>query len=245
MKHPDFVLVGASRCGSTSFFETLIKHPKVLLPSPDSDSLFRYEGGSIDLSQKEIRFFDRYWDKGVEWYFDRFQDVPGTITGDGSTMYLYLPDALRRLRRTLPDTKILILLRNPVDRLCSHYHHQCRIDAGWKSEHPSFEAFIDDELDGAHHHMVRRGFYLGVRQCFELFDRSQILITQSEDLFQEPEATMSTALRFLGLDDVPLGLAHLRKSNPKPMDEDLWYRIHEFYETHNQDLYELVGDFGW
>lgn len=237
MKHPDFILVGESRCGSTSFYETLIQHPQVILPT--SVDTFRYKNGTVDLSQKELRFFDRYWTKGTDWYLDRFKNIPSTISGDASATYLYHPKALQRIKQIVPNTKIIILLRNPVDRFISHFFHLQRIKSKPKCE---IFQFVKKCLCQTHHILERGIYHQTVKNCFDLFNRDQILIIKSEDFFTTPRI-FNQVNDFLDLEPYQYITRHLRQSNaPSARLPDL----EEFYSEHNQKLAELVGrDFNW
>ena len=245
MKKPDFILVGESRCGSTSLYETLIQHPDIILPKADFRSKFKYGGSKIDISQKELRFFDRQYAKGEEWYFNRFVDETGTIIGDASATYLYAPFAIERIKKSTPHSKILILLRNPIDRTISHYYHMCKINEGFASMHPNFEDFFRSNLvKKPHHHIIERGFYhITVKRCLEHFPNAMII--KSEDLFSNDE-TLNKIQEFLEIPNHPLKLEHFRSSKPNPINDKLRELMREFFRPHNEKLYDLVGrDYGW
>src|SRR6266478_2297403 len=86
---------------------------------------------------KEVGYFDRYHKRGIKWYKSQFPSslrrysemrLGGRpmITGEASTGYILYPHALKRIARTVPDTKLILILRNPVDRAYSHYQHSVR-----------------------------------------------------------------------------------------------------------------------
>lgn len=250
MKKPDFVIAGEARCGTTSLFETLIQHPNILVPYATEDG-FKYEGGEIQLAQKEPRFFDRNWDKGLNWYFGLFPNQPGTIVGDGSTMYLYYPDVMDRVKKTLPHTKIIIALRNPVDRFFSHFFHAHRVNKDFAEAYPTLDALMAEDIDlvtdTTMSQIYSRGIYcISVKHCLDLFDRSQVHIYKSEDMFANPKEELSKILKFLGVEDGPLDLRHVRQSGASEVDQKHRDRLVKFYTPYNQMLYELLGrDMGW
>ena len=101
---PNFVIVGAMRSGSTSLYKYLQVHPQVWMP------------------RKEIHFFDRRWDNGLDWYRERFDGWSGQpAVGEATPTYLAETEALDRMAATIPDAKLVAILRDPVDRAYSHY----------------------------------------------------------------------------------------------------------------------------
>ncbi len=107
---PAFVIVGAQRGGTTSLYRYLAAHP-----------------GVLPASRKELHYFTNRHDRGPDWYRSQFPPTPpGTITGESTPYYLFHPHAPRRLHAFAPDVKLIVLLRNPVDRAYSHYQLQVR-----------------------------------------------------------------------------------------------------------------------
>lgn len=242
MKPPDFILAGECRCGTTSLYEDLIKHPNIL-PNKDTGNNTLYENGSIYLSQKEPRFFDKKWHLGPEWYFSIFPDVKNTICGDGSSLYLYRALAMERIKRLLPNIKIIIMLRDPVDRLYSHFNHIAKFAPKWVIRYPTFKRFID----GAHendYYIIDKGIYVkSISNCFRLFDKKQILIIKSEEYFSNTKEEYNKILNFLGQDQfTPELFCHLRSSNCREtMLQNTRDILIDFYKPFNEQLYNLIG----
>jgi hypothetical protein len=128
---PRFIIIGAQRCGTTSLYSYLIGHPYV-----------------ASALQKEIHFFDLNFKKGVSWYRTQFPQLgeQGFITGEGSPYYIFHPHVPKRIFDTVPRAKLILLLRNPVDRAYSHYHHEVKLGV----EPLSFEDAIDREEERLH-----------------------------------------------------------------------------------------------
>jgi hypothetical protein len=109
----DFVIVGTMKSGTTTLFRWLGVQPGCALPDV-----------------KEPRFFsdDDRWARGVAWYRDLFPGTPGTITGEASVAYTSPSPqtAIERLRSTIPDARLVCVLREPSTRLRSHYAHEVR-----------------------------------------------------------------------------------------------------------------------
>jgi hypothetical protein len=108
---PDFVVIGGSKCGTQWIHECLREHPQIFLTR----------------ETPEIFFFDRYFDRGVDWYARYFLDYAGQKrVGDVTSTYLAHPNAATRLKQVLPDATLLVSLRNPVERAWSRYLHMWR-----------------------------------------------------------------------------------------------------------------------
>ncbi len=114
----DFILIGETKCGTTSLYNYLIQHPKAI------DTPGNGEGYDKDYATKELHFFDNFHDRGIDWYYSRFpQTKSDEITGEATSMYIYRALIARRVKEHLSDIKFIVLLRNPVDRLVSNYEH--------------------------------------------------------------------------------------------------------------------------
>lgn len=183
---PNFVIIGAMRSGSTSLYRYLKDHPHVFMP------------------RKEIQFFDRYWERGLDWYSDLFDAHQGQpAVGEASPNYLASPVALERMRSVIPEARLLAILRDPADRAYSHYwmeHSRGR-------DPRTFEEAIAEELEhGAPdtqppRDYLRRSRYLPqLEQVCEHFDRSALQVVLLDDLQDDPTTTYVEVCRFLGID---------------------------------------------
>lgn len=104
---PHFLIIGAARSGTTSLYSYLVEHPRV-----------------VAAAKKELHFFDLRFPNGPAWYRDQFPSLsPDTITGEASPYYLFHSHVPKRVFKLLPHVKLIVLLRNPVDRAYSHYYH--------------------------------------------------------------------------------------------------------------------------
>ena len=113
---PSFLVIGAQRSGSTALYRHLAAHPAILPPL-----------------RKEVHYFDFQYAKGRAWYLAHFPGIQERITGnyraitfEASPYYMLHPLAPERIMAFNPDMKLIAILRDPVDRALSHYHHEAR-----------------------------------------------------------------------------------------------------------------------
>jgi hypothetical protein len=234
---PDFLVIGAQKCGTTSAYAYLVRHPRVARPW-----------------RKEVRFFEApaNYALGETWYRAHFAiRRPETITGEASPGYMFYTDAPSRIARHVPDVRLIALVRNPVDRAFSHYHHLSRRGV----ERRSFETALDHQLPqlpaapgaDADTYLVRGLYALQLENVLRVFPRAQLLVLASEDLLRSPEAAVARMFEFLGLSTGPPAVSRrLNAGQYATMPDGLRQRLAAFYRPHNERLYDLLGrDFGW
>ncbi|MDA3935096.1 MAG: sulfotransferase [Gammaproteobacteria bacterium] len=114
MKLPHFLIIGAAKCGTTSLYLQLRQHPQVYLPDIKEPTFFSERGIGT-------------WSKGLEWYSSLFTDAADDqIRGEASTSYSKAPwygDAAEKIHQTIPEAKLIYMVRNPVSQIVSHYEH--------------------------------------------------------------------------------------------------------------------------
>lgn len=240
---PDFVVIGATRCGTSKFYELLTQHPSV-------------ERAAI----KEVHYFDRSkrYRKSIEWYkqcfpLPKWADGRRSITGEATPNYLPDPLAPERMAQVLPEAQLIALLRNPIDRAYSHYNLQIRRG----EQNRRFEEVIEEELallldqeneSFEYHSLLARGIYVDqLLRWSKYFDDEQILVLKSEDFYKHTISTMKLVQNFLDLPYRELGLQHYKtKYSYEPMEPATRRQLEAYFEPHNQRLYEYLGvDFGW
>jgi len=178
---PNLIIIGAMKSGTTSLHYYLGLHPEISMSHP-----------------KEIDFFSNTgnWQKGIRWYESHFQGA-AKIRGESSTNYTKYPtfrSVPERMRVTVPDVKLIYLLRDPVQRIISHY-----IDAyAGGMEKRSFKKALQD-LDNNHYLNCSR-YFLQLEQYLKFFPDSNIAIVESADLRNHRRNTLQSPFRFLGVD---------------------------------------------
>ena len=253
---PDYVVIGGQRCGTTSVFRYLVRHPSI-----------------APASEKEIHFFDLNYSRGLNWYRAHFplsaqvryavRRGEKIVTGEATPYYLFHPHVPGRVRRHLPHARLIALLRDPVERAYSHYRNE--VDYGHESltfeeaiereserVGPELERMLADEeyVSYAHRHFsyLSRGLYCEqLVRWFSLFPREQMLIVRSEDLFTKTAEVVDDVARFLGLEPYPTG--EYRQWNAQQAGDlrpETRRRLVDYFAEPNRRLYELLGtDFGW
>lgn len=188
----DFMVIGVQKAGTTALYDYLAEDP------------------SIGLSQvKEVHFFD---DETLDWarpdydpYHARFDWDRPAIRGEATPIYVYWPGSLERIARYNPAIRLILLLRDPVERAWSHWRMEYARGAetrpfSWcvrQGRHRLFEA----EPWGAHREFsyVERGFYgEQAERLLGLFPRGQLMIEAAETLRRDPNATLARVNAFLG-----------------------------------------------
>lgn len=194
MRLPDFLVVGAQKSGTTSLFLLLNKHPGLCLPA-----------------RKELQFFsaDTLYERGLEWYsqtyFSGCRD--GTLAGEVSPQYLYSTEIARRVHTALPATKIIAILREPLDRAYSQYLMSSRRG---QETRPVAEAFAassqitEDNEDAPEHERYFQfsNYERVLSEYLRLYGRDRILILFQEDLDNKPAQVLRRVTDFLECDYV-------------------------------------------
>lgn len=208
---PGFLVCGGQRCGTTSMYRALSSHPAILKP----------------VLHKGIHYFDVGYGNGISWYRAHFPTRSGALrigrqTGlaaqafESSPYYLYHPLAAERFARDLPGVKLIVLVRDPVQRARSQHAHE--VARGFETLTDFTEALEAEEsrLEGQsarlrrdqnyysfshQHHAYRgRGQYADhLERIAKVVAPERILVVDSGDFFADPESTYQRVLRFLGL----------------------------------------------
>lgn len=207
---PDFLTLGTQKGGTTTLHRLLCQHPQVFLPGC-----------------KEVHYFSLHSQRGLAWYSDHFKLARADQRcGDITPYYLFHPQAPSRIQAALPNARLLILLRDPVERALSHYFHARRhgfetlpLAEALEAEPDRLNGAADALLSpGGHHYShqkhsyVARGRYeLQIQAYLQRFSKHQILVLKSEALFAQPEQGWRTLLEFLALE--PLQLPSMQAAN--------------------------------
>ncbi len=250
---PDFFVIGAGRTGTTSLFHYLSQHPSIARSAYD-----------------ELGFFDVNFHLGFNWYrslfpsiFSRFFSKLRTksfLTYDVTPSYIRRPWVAERIYDTFSNTKLIAVLRNPVDKSYSHYYQSEKYGekrtfdevvkqeiediSGWNSELKDNNYFATKVENS----ILARCFYAEqLSTWFKIFSKDQIMIIQSEKLASNTEDIMNDVFQFLKLPkfNIPntkkVNVSKYEKMNPQTRK-----LLIDFFRPYNEKLNRLLEhDFKW
>ena len=246
---PTVVIVGAQKSGTTQLCAYMLRHPRVFAAA-----------------KKEVDYFSKQPDRSVAWYRSRFPLRHRVAARRGhaleaSPSYLPMPRALRQMQSVLPESRVIVLLRDPVSRAFSHYQHR-------KTRHlesRSFEEVVDDEISQGKFppefgvalrpdaapmlDYLARGYYaLQLELLFQLYPRKRVHVIDSADLFADTSAACQRVFEFLGLEpfDVRPSKVYNRGYYEEKIDPCVAERLRQHYRPYDELLKELLGaSFRW
>ena len=244
-KLPQFIVIGAEKSGTTSLYHYLSQHPQ-FLPS----------------LEKELDFFDMEFNRGIDWYLAHFPPIPnqlGLVTGEVSANYLYSGEAPQRIVELLPQAKLIVLLRNPIERTVSRYHML------WQQRliKQSFATKITQEINNLDKYLaigeipreiwennrnIGNSLYLyHLKRWLDIFPREQLLIVRSEDLYEQPTATLKQIYTFLDMSNHELtDYQKYNRGSYPPINAEIRHTLQEFFNPYNQQLEAYLGmEFNW
>jgi hypothetical protein len=197
---PDFVGIGAQRSGTSWWYRGIEAHPGVV---------------RVKDQRKELHYFNRFWSGELpadfaERYHSLFPRPPGAITGEWTPRYMHDYWSVPLLREAAPGARVLVILRDPVERYRSGAARMVRL-----SEELDRPLRLIEIADA----MWRSFYYEQLRRVFELYPREQVLVLQFERCRADTAGQMETTCRFLGLEpfgELPSQLVRERSPRDKP-----------------------------
>jgi Sulfotransferase domain len=246
-KMPDFLMIGTQKGGTSSLFHYVEQHPAVRVSVA-----------------KEVHYFDLNYRQGPSWYQGHFPvRWDKRITGEASPFYLFHPRVPERVKQAVPGAKLIILLRDPVERAFSHYRMNVKdgtetlsFEDAVLSEHrrirDDVERMKSDRLyTGRDYRLfsyINRGFYdEQLKRWLKHFPSEQMLVLKSEELFGNPAPVVERVFRFLGVDpDVPIEYDGRNEGRPGNISPETRARLRAIFAPHNVNLSVIAGpDFCW
>lgn len=254
---PDFVIIGAQKSGTTALYLFIIRHPAI-----------------THAATKEVQYFTRYFKRGKLWYRSNFptnlsrhyfykKTNQRLLSGEATPEYIFFPTVPSIMKEILPNVKLIVILRNPIDRAYSHYHHNLR-----RNREPlSFEKAIEVEEERcgwerkqliknpyfiansySHYSYLARGIYADqLENWFKHYDRKNFLVLTMDDLRKNPQRVLNQVFDFLGVFPFQVkNLQNLNVHNHKEMNEDTRKFLVEYFRPHNKRLSNLLQrSFDW
>ncbi|MDA8371383.1 MAG: sulfotransferase domain-containing protein [Nocardiopsaceae bacterium] len=248
---PTFLIAGGQRCGTTSLFTALTQHPQITGPT----------------LHKGVHYFDTGYAHGLDWYRGHFPVRSATRPRDGrprievcesSPYYLFHPLCAQRIAHDLPEIKVIVMLRDPVDR--AHSAHSHEYAQGYETE--PFERALEleeERLRGEeerlrtdpdahsyahqHHAYLARGRYVDQLQRLEKhLGRDRLHIVESEDFCTDPAAVFSDIESFLGIaHHKEIRFGRHNTQHRADLSPDLRARLNAHFTDHDQRLADWLG----
>jgi len=193
MRLPDFLLIGAHKAGTSSLHHYLSQHPQIYM-SPI----------------KELKFFHKNlpcWSEPNLVYTEEIKSYghffakasPTQLCGEGTTEYLSCPNTPPRIKALIPDCRLVVILRHPVDRAYAHFNHRRRL--GRERVSSFSEALRQSDQENPFGYIGRGYYYRCLDRYYKLFPTSQIKICFFEDMVANPQQTANEIFSFLDLSD--------------------------------------------
>lgn len=241
---PSFLVVGAQKAGTTFLYQEMTRHPEVR--------------GALT---KEIHFFDDRYQRGLDWYRGFFPAAAAKVVGEATPGYLFHPHAVRRIAEDMPRSRLIVLLRDPVQRAFSQYRHEIRLgferaatfDQALELEPERLNGELDRMLADdryvsyayRHYSYQARGLYLEqVRRCHDLVGDERVLVLRSEDLYEHGAEVLARVFDFLGLapwTPSKPGRNDMAAGDIAQLDPETEKALREFYRPHNEQLLDYLG----
>lgn len=250
VKWPDFLIIGTQKGGTTTLHNMLSQHPQIFMPPG-----------------KEIHFFDNHYHKGVEWYQNHFPREGFTrpkIAGEASPYYLFHPLVPERVASHVPGVKLIVMLRNPIDRAYSQFRHEQKLGyepgqnflkaidrelTGFEEEE---NKLINGEISFSRFHSsfsyLHRGLYFQqISRWLNYFSRNQMHFIKSEDFFQHPQQELEKVYMFLGVRCIyPEDVRPMNVNTYPEQDNDLKQKLRDYFSSDTGQLAGLIGEkFSW
>jgi len=251
---PDFLVIGAKRCGTTSLFYHLPEHPCISKSPHDN-----------------MGFFNDNFHLGVNWYKSFFPTIftrnkiksefGNFLAFDVTTTYMEEESTANNVYQTKPNMKIIVILRNPVDRAYSQYHLSLRE----KEEKRSFEDVIEENMNRLYkeshnlheikpkfsaeeNNYLKKGLYAQqLRHWLKIFPRENILIIPTEEFESNQQVIYNKIFRFLDISQFEIkNTEKMEKGNYTPMKSETRSLLLDYFRSHNDELFKLIDKkFDW
>ncbi|WP_107667324.1 sulfotransferase domain-containing protein [Cyanothece sp. BG0011] len=252
---PDFLIIGAQKAGTTSLYNYLVQHPQII----------------GNKTWKEVRYFDvpENYSQGWSWYLGCFPskiEKGNRLTFDVSPSYLYFPEIPQRIKEALGTIKMIVILRNPVDRAYSAwkmYHsfaNNPEVAENNKkiADERTFTQAIHQELNNEcapdiyPYDYINRGKYVEqLNNYYQYFDKNNLLILSFEELKNNKRALLNKICEFLEIEPFPDAiLQQLEKKSynvGKGVEitaehREVLEKLKNYFIPFNEKLYELLNN---
>ena len=249
---PDFLIAGFNKSGTNSLFEYIGQHPNIK-----------------NASRREIHYFTlSYW-RGLNWYKSYFptkiykknfeiKNKSKFVTGEATPHYIFHPLAIKRIKQLLPNVKLIVVLRNPIDNAYSHYQHykiggieKDTFEEAIKQDKQRYEVLErlynsnqvkEHSLKHVKMPYVSYATYVNhIKRLLQIFPRKQILFIKNTELNENPQLVLKNIFDFLEIKQEKI--KDLKKHNVgkyENMKSKTRYELSEYFKPYNEELEDLL-----
>jgi hypothetical protein len=204
MRKPGFIGIGVQKCATTWLYRMLSNHPQIALAWP----------GGCD-RDKDIKFFNYFYDRGIEWYEHHFDNCQGDVVGEYSTTYFYNTEAPERIYKYSPDMKLIVSLRHPVERAFSNHKFEIRLGR-ISGDNIVFENALENNPMYLHQSL----YYAHLSQWLRYFHRNQIYLIIVDDLRHDSLQVLQGLYRFLNVSAEHMPVMHSQRVHQTRMPKN-------------------------
>ena len=247
---PDFLIIGAKRCGTTSLFTHLPEHPSITSSHHDNMGFFN-DNFNLGINWYRSFFIKKSHKKKIENKYGK------CLSFDTTTTYMESKTTAQNVKKVKPDMKIIVMVRNPIDRAYSQYQRTIKDNI----ESRKFEDSIDDEIKKIDNekeisfkinrnesNYIKKGiYYEQLKPWFELFPRENIGIFSTEEFKINSEKIYNNIFDFLDLPHFAIkNNTIMEKGNYSSMNKEVRDKLANYYKDHNEKFFNLIGKtFQW
>lgn len=240
MRSPEFLIIGGQKCGSSACAKNLSMHPEIGVAK------WEWYGQMMP----EFHYFDLHWQEGKDWYAEKFVGMTEALVGEKTPEYFHRTECHGRMACIVPNAKLVVLLRNPIDRAYSAFNY-ARLHHGgeeWFGEtYPDLtEADAFDKLIGYPHECIDWGHYhKNLESLYQFYGADSIHVEIMERVQSDMESAYNRIYGFLGLPAIEdPGYRSDYHSMPydEPMSEYARETLWAVYRDSNNKLRDLIND---
>jgi len=191
MRLPNFIIIGASKAGTTTLYKYLCLHPQVYMCTPKEPEFFASEN-------------DKNYTKGIDWYASLFSKAElHQVCGEASgryTHYPHFPEASERIAQILPRVKLIYIMRHPVERAYSHYAQHIKYNQNIKHQFEVKETF-EENIARDSYVLDASNYMQQIEQYLKFYSKEQFLFLLMEDLIEQPADTLRQICSFIGVNN--------------------------------------------
>ena len=252
---PDFLIIGAKRCGTTSLFSHLPEHPCIVESHHDNIGFFN-DNFNLGVNWYKSFFPTKSYKKNIEKKHGKF------LAFDVTTRYMENKRTAENIKKIKPEIKIIVMLRNPIDRAYSQFH----VSVKDNDEQLSFDEAVNEEMNRLkqeikecndnklrafpkeHRHYIRKSLYaMQLRPWFDIFPRDNILVLSTEMFKENEKQIYNEIFKFLDIPEIQIrDKQHMQKGEYTPMNKKVHKELGDFFKKHNEELFDLIGKrFDW